>query len=112
KQLFCLLFSGRFIFLLSPFLNCFFKTFLVKWFEQIINCMSIEGFDSIFIKCSGKYYSRAILDKLKHLKAIDLWHLNVQDNQVGFVLLDAFYSLVSITAYLRYNKIWKILNVF
>src|SRR6188508_3441018 len=74
--------------------------------------MCLECFYGIFIKCSRKDDRRWVFDQFQHFKAIDLWHLNIQNDEVWFVLLNGFYPFKPITAHLRNYKIREVLYIF
>src|ERR1700688_254741 len=74
--------------------------------------MALEGADSVFVKGGREDDPGRILDQLQHFKAVDLRHLDVQEDEIGLVLLDRLQPLEAVIALLRDIDLGIVLQVF
>src|SRR5687768_14782825 len=63
--------------------------------------MVFKSFYCIFIISRGENNRRRLLHQLQHFKAIDLWHLYIQENEIGMMLHDGLYTFKAIVAFLH-----------
>ena len=106
----CLLIS--LITMLEPFLNSFFETFLAERLQQIIDRPRFKSLDSILIKGCSKDHCRRLFNQFQHFEAVDLRHLDIQENKIGFVLRYSFDPFEAIVAFLCNGYLWKSLQIF
>src|SRR5262245_9096685 len=64
-----------------------FKTFIVKWFEQVIERMEFKRPDRILVVGGYKDDDRQLIggQRFEHSEAVEVWHLDVEENEVGCV---------------------------
>ena len=64
---------------------------MLERFQQVIDRLGIECLDRLLIESGHKNNCRHMyrVNRFKHAKAVDLWHLHVQEHQAGLVLDDA-----------------------
>ncbi len=68
--------------------------------------MGFECFDGIFIEGGRENYGGRLFDQFQHFKPIDLWHLDIQENQIGFVLCYGLYTLKPVVTGLYNLELW------
>ena len=58
--------------------------------------MGLESFDGIFIISCCEDYRWWLFYQFQHFKAINFWHLHIQENKVGLMLRYCFYPFKTI----------------
>src|SRR5262245_52342252 len=85
------------------------KTFLVEGLKQIINGMDLERFQGIGVIRRDKNHHWNVCasgsNGRAHLQAVQAWHLNVQEDEVGFFALDYLDGLTAIGAFSHDGKV-------
>jgi hypothetical protein len=70
-----------------------FESLRAERLEQVIHGVDVEGAQSVLIVGRHKYDRHFCADQLENLKAVQLGHLNIEKDQIGFQLarcLDRF----------------------
>src|SRR6266576_3712659 len=62
----------------------FLKARIIKWLQEVIERMKLEGLERIVIEGRYKDYDRQLLglNVLQNTEAIHLWHLDIQKNKI------------------------------
>ena len=81
-------------------LQCALKTFRAERFEQVIHSMGVERTHRVLVVCGDEDDHRRLrwFDQFQHLEAIQLRHLNVEEENVRVGFGDGLYGLESVGA--------------
>src|SRR5262249_61383697 len=82
-------------------LQRFFKVFIVKWFEQIIERVEFKRPYRILVVCRHKDDDRQLDGgkPFEHPEAVEVGHLDVEENEVGSAPSDAPQCSVTVRAF-------------
>src|SRR6516164_7458473 len=63
---------------------------LIDWLEQIVDGVRLEGLDGVLVVGGDEHHHRHrfLRQMRQHLETRHAWHLDVEEHQVGLVLLD------------------------
>ena len=66
------------------------QLFRIDWLEQIVQRVGAKGTDSMFVVRRHEHHGRHRFrpDRLDDAEAVELRHLNVEKDDVGFVAMD------------------------
>src|SRR5215831_9589088 len=70
-------------------MESFSQALVVKWLKQVVECVCFKGSDGVLVVGSRKDYHRQFLSgqRLQDCKAIHIWQAYVQEEEIGFGLL-------------------------
>jgi hypothetical protein len=74
--------------------------------------VSFEGADGVFVEGGGEDDGGGLFDELEHFEAVDLGHLDVEEDEVGVQLLDGFDAFEAVAAFLDDLDPGIVLEVF
>ena len=69
-----------------------------KRFEQIVGRLRVEGAHGVLIVGGDEDHGRLGVDQLEHLEAIELRHLDVEENKVGRKFVDGLDGFEAVAA--------------
>src|SRR5579872_1226959 len=75
-----------------------FETLSVKRLQKVIDRMHIEGADGIFIVGSNEYDGPIRANQLEHFEAVQLRHLNIEEEKIGFEFANHLHRIESVGA--------------
>lgn len=96
----------------EPFADGLIEAVFAEGLEQVVDGVSLEGLDGIFIEGGGEDDIGRIVHELQHFEAIDLRHLDVQEDKIGVVLLDRFDAFETVVAFLQHGDVGVGLKIF
>jgi hypothetical protein len=81
---------------------------LIERLQEVIEGVRLEGANRILIVGRGKNYKGEItgIDFAEHLETVEIWHLNVEQEQVGVKAIDSGNSLAPVLAFGNDDYIW------
>ena len=91
--------------MIEPFAEGFVEALFGEGFEQVVDGVGLEGADGVFIEGGGEDDGGRVFDELEHFEAIDLWHLDIEEDEVGVVLLDRLEPFETVVAFLEHGDI-------
>jgi len=77
--------------LIEPFAEGFVEAFFGEGFEEVVDGVGLEGADSVFVEGGGEDDGGRVFDEFEHFEAVDLWHLDIEEDEVGVEAVDLFY---------------------
>jgi hypothetical protein len=92
--------DSRFV-LIHPFAKRSVEALFGEGFEEVVDGVGLECADGIFIVGGGEDDGGRVFDELEHFESVDLWHLDIEEDEVGVVLLDRLKSFKSVVAFLK-----------
>ena len=96
----------------EAFAEGFVEALFGEGLQKIIDGVGLEGADGVFVKGGGEDDGGRVFDEFEHFEAVDLRHLDIEEDEVGMVLLNRFQALKSVIAFLNYGDIRVRLEVF
>ena len=94
-------FGGRRDLLSQPFpspRNGLLKTVGAERFQQIVHRMGVKRAHGVLVERRNENHGDLPPNQFQHFKAVQLGHLNIQENQVGLVLGNSLHGLEAIAA--------------
>src|SRR5689334_22766888 len=79
----------------------FVETFAVEWFQEVIECVYLKGLERELIVSRDKDDGRhgRAFDLVNYVEAAHLGHLDIEEDEVGFLLLDGLHSSGAIVTF-------------
>ena len=75
------------------------ESFFIKWLEHIVDRVLLKSLDCVLIVSCRENNVRLMIDLFEHVKAVHAGHLDIQEDQVWFKLVDLFNGLVALGAF-------------
>jgi hypothetical protein len=76
-----------------------FESLEVKGFQDVINGAFFERFDSILVISGTKYHMRIVCDFVDDIKSCHSRHLNIEEHQIGFKLVNHFNGILALRGF-------------
>jgi hypothetical protein len=91
--------------LIQPFAQGLVKTLLAERLQEVVHGVGLKRLYSVFVKGGRKDDGRRVFDEFEHFESIDLWHLDVEENEIGMELLNGLQTFEAVIAFLEHADI-------
>jgi hypothetical protein len=79
-------------------IESFSQPFFAEWFQQIIDRVYVEGTQRVFVIGGYEDHIDLMSNEIQYLEAIETGHLNIEKNQIGFLLRDGLHGFEAVRA--------------